>query len=130
MLRLPPTVRVFVATRPVSASAGADVLAQRVRSDIGNEPSSADIYCFFNRRRTRVKLLVWDRNGYWVLSKRLERGRFEQVDSRAPHLELSRSELVNLLSGIDTKTSRFRAHFAREVRIHSRAASECPRAAE
>lgn len=120
MLVLGRTVRIFALTRQVDVRAGADVLAQRVRRDVGIEPTSGAIFCFFNRKRTRVMLLVWDRNGYWMMAKRLERGSFERLDQRASHQELSREELIKLLSGIDTKTSMFRPHFPRDLRIQSR----------
>jgi hypothetical protein len=104
-----------------------------VRDELGADAFAdafaVEVYCFFNARRTSVKLLVWDRNGFWVMSKRLERGRFEQLDARTPWLELAREELVMLLAGIDTKTARFRHRFAREIRIQSRANDERPRAA-
>lgn len=124
MLRLPVSVRVFVATRPVHFSAQADSLLRRVRDDLGTDPFTGSLFCFFNRHRTTVKLLVWDQNGFWVFSKRPERGRFEQLDSRAPLIEIEREDLVMLLAGIHTKTARFRRDFVREVRIDSRAGDE------
>jgi transposase len=130
MLRLPRSVRVFVSTRPVHCSTEADGLVRRVREDIGEDPYSGNLFCFFDRRRTRVKLFVWDRNGFWLFNKRLERGRFERLDSRAPGIEISREQLVMLLSGIDTNTSRFRRYFSREVRIASRASDGRSRATQ
>jgi transposase len=120
MLKLPVSIRVFVATSPTGTHAEVDVLVRRVRDEIGVDPFSGDLFCFFNRRRDRVKLLVWDCNGFWILAKRIERGRFEGFDTRKRCIEISREQLVMLLSGIDTRTSRFRRHFAHEVRIHSR----------
>lgn len=128
MLRLPLSVRVFVATRPVHFSAQIDSLLRRVRDDLGADPFTGSIYCFFNRHRTSVKLLVWDKNGFWVFCKRLERGRFEQLDSRTPWIEIAREQLVMLLAGIHTKTLRFRRDFVREVSIDSRARHERTRA--
>jgi hypothetical protein len=130
MLRLPCSVRIFAVTRPIHFSTDIDGLVQRVRAEVRADPFNGDLFCFFNLRRTRVKLLVWDHNGFWVLCKRLERGRFERLDSRAPLLELTREDLVNLLIGIDTKTRRFRGHFLRELRIDSRAGDEHARVAQ
>jgi hypothetical protein len=117
MLRLPRAARIFVATRAAHPSAGADSLVRRVREEFGEDAFSGNLFCFFSRRRTKVKLLVWDQNGFWIFSKRLERGRFEQVDSRTPWLEISRAQLVMLLMGIDTQNSRFRPGFARTIRL-------------
>lgn len=120
MLRLPRSLRVFVSTRPVNVQASVDRLVRFVREDFGADPFTDNLYCFFNHRRDRVQLLVWDRNGFWILCKRLERGQFEALDTCAPQIEISREQLVMLLSGISTKTGRFRPHFARDVRIEKR----------
>lgn len=120
MLRLPISVRVFAFTRPIFVNTDIDELVRYVRDDIGEDPFSGNVFCFFNRRRDRVKLLVWDRNGFWMLVKRLERGQFESLDARTPRLELRREQLVMLLSGVDTKSARFRRDFAHEVRISPR----------
>lgn len=120
MLRLPRSIRVFVATAPISPGTSVDGLVQIVRDRFGEDPFTGNLFCFFNRRRDWVKLLMWDRNGFWVMGKRLERGRFEPVVGPAPVIEFDRERAVMLLSGIDTVTSRFRRYFAREVRITSR----------
>ena len=72
------------------------------------------------RFRDRVKILVWDRNGFWLFYKRLERGTFEKLDGRGAKVEIDRAKMSMLLEGIDTKKSRFRRYFARDVRISSR----------
>ncbi len=120
MLTLAAGVRIFAATKPSHSNAGIDRLAQLVRDEFGEEPLSGDIFCFFNKRRDQVKLLVWDRNGFWLMCKRLERGRFEPIDLDATHVEIDRVRLTLLLEGIDTTTWKFREHFWREVRIRSR----------
>ena len=120
MLRLPRSIRIFAATAPVNPGMSIDGLVQIVRDGFGEDPFTGNLFCFFNRRRDRAKLLVWDRNGFWVLSKRLERGRFEPVIGSSRVVEIDREQMVMLLSGIDTRTSRFRRHFAREVRISPR----------
>jgi len=85
------------------------------------DPFGGDVFCFFNRRRDRVKLLVWDANGFWMHYKRLERGTFERVEGRGRRVEIDRARMSMLLEGIDTKRSRFRRHFSRAVRIDRRA---------
>ncbi|MCC7014843.1 MAG: IS66 family insertion sequence element accessory protein TnpB [Planctomycetes bacterium] len=120
MLKLRRSVRIFASATPVFVSTDIDGLVRLVRDDIGEDPFSGHIFCFFNRRRDRVKLLVWDRNGFWTLTKRLERGFFEPLCPGARRVVLSREQLVMLLSGVDTKSGRFRRDFAREVNITSR----------
>src|SRR5688572_1579033 len=73
-----------------------------------------------NRRRDRVKVLAWDRNGFWLHYKRLERGTFERVEGDGKRLELDRARMTMLLEGIDSKNTRFRRNFARDVRINAR----------
>jgi transposase len=120
VLRIPQSIRVFAYTRAVPFSLGVDSLLRKARALADADPFAGNIYCFFSRQRNQVKLLVWDRNGFWVFAKRLERGRFERLETGMPWREISREELVMLLEGIDTKTARFRRNFPREIRIQSR----------
>jgi transposase len=121
MLRLPRTVRIIARTQPVDSCASIDMLVRIVRDELREDPFTGNLFCFFNRRRDRVQILVWDRNGFWTLCKRLERGQFEPLDGRDLRVEISREQFVMLLEGIDTRSSRFRRYFAREVRIPPRA---------
>ena len=77
-----------------------DALAQLVASCMGMDPLSGQVFVFIGRRRDKVKLLVWDRHGFWVLYKRLERGRFADL-ARLAAGALAMSELVAWLDGID-----------------------------
>jgi transposase len=120
MLSLSTRVRVFAATDPVDFRKGFDGLVQIIRDVFGEDPFAGDLFCFFNRRRDRVKVLVWDRNGFWLHYKRLERGTFERIDGGSKRIEIDRARMAMLLEGIDTKSSRFRRHFARDVRIGDR----------
>jgi transposase len=120
MLKLPATARIVVATRPVHWNAGVDRLVQVARDELGENPFSGTLFCFFSRRRTEVKLLTWDRNGFWFLCKRLERGRFETISLPQPSVEIDRVTLALLLEGIDTRSLRLLKHFVREVRIEAR----------
>ncbi|MFZ5517092.1 MAG: IS66 family insertion sequence element accessory protein TnpB [Candidatus Zhuqueibacterota bacterium] len=56
-----------------------------------SRPDNGDAYIFINRRRDRMKLLVWDRTGFWLLYKRLEKGTFQIPPNPAnqPAVELS-----------------------------------------
>jgi transposase len=120
MLSLSSRVRIFAATAPVDFRKGFDGLVAIVRDSFGEDPFAGDLFCFFNRRRDRVKVLVWDRNGFWLHYKRLERGTFERIEGSAKRLEIDRARMSMLLEGIDTRSSRFRKHFARDVRIGDR----------
>ena len=120
MLTLPPGRRVFAATGAVDFCKGFDGLVALVRSQIGRDPLTGDLFCFFNRRRDRVKILVWDRNGFWLHYKRLERGTFERLDGATGTRELDRARMAMLLDGIDTRNSKAWKHYVPEVRIECR----------
>jgi transposase len=120
MLNLGARERIFAASSPIDFRKGFDGLVAIVREAFREDPFSGALFCFFNRRRDRVKLLVWDRNGFWLLYKRLERGTFERLEGCGARIEIDRAQMSMLLEGIDTKISRFRKHFARDVRIECR----------
>ena len=75
-------------------------LAILVEQTLGLDPFATAVYVFSNRRRNRVKLLGWDRNGFWLLSKRLEQDRFVWPDE-ATVPTLTVEQLHWLLDGID-----------------------------
>jgi transposase len=106
MLTLPASVRIFVAAESVDLRRGFDGLAAATRSLIDQDPLSGHLFCFLNRRRNRIKLLVWDRTGYLIVYKRLERGTFTLTTAPPPgqrHVEMDAGELALLLEGIDLR---------------------------
>ena len=76
MLSLPPSVRVFLATEPLDMRGSFDSLAGAVRR-LGLDPVDGHLYLFMNRRRRLAKVLWFDRSGWCILAKRLERGSFQ-----------------------------------------------------
>jgi len=68
---------------------------------LSHNPTSGDLYIFRNRRANKIKLLHWDRNGFWLHYKILESGRFTFPTKGAELWELTRDELSWLLSGLD-----------------------------
>lgn len=108
MLTLPAAVRIYVAAEPVDLRRGFDGLAAATRGLIG-DPMSGHLFVFLNRRRNRVKVLVWDRTGFLLLYKRLERGTFEiprrpRIGER--HVEVDAGELGLMLEGLDLRGAR------------------------
>jgi transposase len=100
---LPKDPRIFVATGPVDMRRGFDGLAALAKEHVGSSVrESSALFVFFNRSIDRLKVLWWDHNGYCVLAKRLERGRF-----RAPaplhvsdtHVTIDRRELELIIAG-------------------------------
>lgn len=109
MLSLPPSVRVFVATQPVDGRKGVDSLAGIIRSVFIHDPLSGHLYVFFSRRLDRVRIVYWDRNGFAMWMKRLERGRFHAPFSDALAVDtIEAADLALILEGIDLKDARRR----------------------
>ena len=111
MLSLPASVRVFVATEPVDLRKGFDGLSGATRSVVREDPLSGHLFVFINRRRDRAKILVSEKSGFWLLYKRLERGRFQLPKSPpdgSRHMELDATELALMLEGIDLRGARRR----------------------
>jgi len=105
-----PSVRIFVAREPVDMRKGFDGLSGDVIDVIDEDPQSGHLFVFFNKRRDRMKSLVWDGSGLWLLYKRLEHGRFQVFDRAATgkSYEIKSTELALLLDGIDLRGSRRR----------------------
>jgi len=100
LLTLPASVRIYVATEPTDLRRGFDGLAAATRSVILQNPMNGHLFSFLNRRRNRIKLLAWDRTGYLLLYRRLERGTFFlATEPRAGerHVELDAGELGLML---------------------------------
>ncbi len=110
MLTLPPSVRVFVAVGATDMRLGMDGLSAMARSRLRLDPLSGHLILFRNRRGDRLKILMWDRSGFWVLYKRLEKGTFSWPRSTGEgRVELRTSDLLLLLSGVDiTRPRRMR----------------------
>lgn len=111
MLSLPPSVRIFVATQPVDGRKGVDSLVAIVRCALLQDPLSGHLYVFFSKRSNRVRVVYWDRNGFALWTKRLEKGRFHARWSKDGQLgaqAMEAAELGLLLEGIDLLGARRR----------------------
>lgn len=94
-----------------------DGLSGLVHAHFDHALLSGDIFIFLNRRRDRIKLLMWDVSGFAIYYKRLERGTFElpQFSTHQSSLELSWSELVLLLEGIEMGSIKRRKRYRRRA---------------
>jgi len=111
MLTLPPAVRIYVAVDPVDIRKAFDGLSAAVREILRHDPLSGHLFVFRNRRSDRLKILFWDRSGYCLVYKRLERGTFHlpaAAAEHATHLEMESAELSLMLEGIDLRGARRR----------------------
>ena len=96
--------RIFVARGATDLRRSFDRLGAVVQDVLRQDPCSGHVFCFFNRRRDRVKLLVWERGGFWLLYKRLEARTFAEVTRD----ELSAREFFLLLEGLEVVHERRR----------------------
>jgi len=110
MFRFDDTLTVLLHRDPVDGRLGINGLAALVEHTLGLDPFSPTVYVFSNKRRDRIKLLLWERSGFWVLHKRLETDRFAWPATAAT-LTLTTQQLHWLLEGFDL--SAMRGHPAR-----------------
>jgi len=123
MLSFTSAVRFFVAREPVDFRKAHDGLCAVARDRLKLDPLSGHVFVFFNKRRDRIKFLFWDRNGFWLNYKRLEKGTFElpfDESFRDAALEIDSRQLQFLLGGIDLRKIRFRRHHRSPLRIDMR----------
>ncbi len=108
MIQITPQMRVLVAVEPTDFRRGIDGLARQCRAALGSDPFSGTVFVFRNRRRTSIKLLVYDGQGFWLCQKRLSRGqfRFWPTATGKAATALQAHELHVLLRGGDPGTTR------------------------
>jgi transposase len=112
MFGLSAAVRVYLAKQPADMRKSFDALSALV-SGLALDPLSGHLFVFINKRRDRVKILYWDRDGLAVWAKRLERGTFGIPDAAADRVEMTTAELAALLAGIDLDKARRRVRYSR-----------------
>lgn len=100
MFRFDPELKVYLHREAIDFRVGLNGLAVLVEQVLGMNPFEQALFVFRNKRRDRVKILGWQRNGFWLLMKRLEQDRFIWPDAVAvPTLTVE--QLHWLLEGID-----------------------------
>ena len=124
MLTFSRTTRVFLAVEPTDMRKGFDGLFALVENVIREDPFSGHLFVFRNRRRDRLKILWWDRDGLAIFYKRIERGTFQFPTDAAvrkmqpspessPRCEIRADELALLLEGIDLASVKRRKRYER-----------------
>jgi transposase len=113
MLSLPTKVRVFVCTRATDMRKSFDGLHGLVLEVLRQDPQSGDLFVFLNRRRDRLKILLWEGDGLAIWYKRLESGTFALPAGKGDSLTFTSAQLSLLLSGIDLKQTQPRKRYRR-----------------
>lgn len=115
MFGLSAAVRVYLAKEPADMRKSFDGLAALASGALGLDPLSGHLFVFVNKRRDRIKILYWDRDGLAVWAKRLERGTYRIPPAAATRVEMTTAELAALLAGIDLNTARRRVRYTQPV---------------
>jgi transposase len=117
MLSLPATVRIWLCAQPTDLRKSFDSLAAIVRDALGGDPLSGNIFVFRNKSADRIKLLLWEEDGYAIWYKRLEAGcfRFPASQNDEPRVEIRAADLVMLLAGVDLSSVKRGKRYHRPV---------------
>ena len=119
MLMFGSNMPMFVYAKPADMRKGCHRLAAIVRDEFHANPQDGSLFLFFNRRRDRLKILHWDGGGFWLYSRLLEAGRFEELPlaSRGdgPCARIDATELAMLLAGISLTAKRHKRY--REIPV-------------
>jgi transposase len=113
MFGLSAAVRVYLAKDPADMRRSFDGLSALVAGPLALDPLSGHLFVFINKRRDRIKILYWDRDGLVVWAKRLERGTFRVPHTTAGRVEMTTADLAALWAGIDLNTARRRHRYTR-----------------
>ena len=101
---LPAKMAIYCATTPVDLRRSFDGLAAAAKDALGKDPSTGALFLFVNKSGDRLKALWWDRTGYCILYKRLERGVFRFPTAMRPgdaSVAIDAAEFAKILEGLD-----------------------------
>ncbi len=110
MLTLSGENRIWLCTQPTDMRRSFNGLSAMVRNLLKQDPLCGDWFVFINRRRTQMRVLYYSTGGFALWGKRLEQGTFSQLHKE----QLTLSELMLLIDGIDVKTVRKRRRYSRK----------------
>lgn len=96
-----PVTGVVLVVEPVDGRLGADGLSRWLQNALGRSPCDGTAYGFTNRRRTRLKLLLWDGTGVWLCQRRLHRGHFIWPAPGATEMVVDEAQWQWLTAGVD-----------------------------
>ena len=112
-------VRVWLYTRPADMRKSYDGLSALVKQVLHEDPTNGHLFVFINRKRTQMKVLYFDRSGYCLWSKRLERGRFHYCSDGAEKMALDWTRLKLLLEGIELQETRQYKRYSHTQGLHA-----------
>lgn len=121
MLNVAPNTKAFICAEPIDMRSSFDSLSGMIKSSFGQNPLSGNLFVFLSRRRNRMKVLLWELDGFALYYKRLERGTFrwaQDLDLRQS-CEISASDFALLLTGVNhaKETPKFRSKHKRKAQL-------------
>lgn len=111
MLTIGTTGIIHVAVDPQDGRKGIDGLSGVVRTTLGRDPASGDLFVFKNRRGDKLKILAWTGDGFALYLRRLEKGTFAFPTATTPELAITATQLAMILGGIELARTRTRTRF-------------------
>jgi transposase len=117
MMHLPASVRVYLCASACDMRRSFDGLHALVTQSMELDAFAGHLFVFANRRRDRIKILYWDRDGFAVWAKRLEEGTFAMPfgDAAEKRCEITAAELGAILSGIDLSDAKRSKRYRRDL---------------
>jgi len=109
MLTFPAGVKLYLATGPTDLRKSFRGLSMRVEHEFELDAMTGHLFVFLNRRANQVRILFWDRDGFCIVAKKLERGTFRRSsrdEDGQTHVEIDVADLALLLEGIEIKELR------------------------
>ena len=115
MFNIPANVCVYLCRKPTDMRKGFDGLYAMVLQVFQRDPLDGHLFLFINRRRDRLKILWWDRDGMALFYKRLEAGTYQlpAAPDGATGIEIDATDLAILLNGIDIQSAKRRKRYSR-----------------
>lgn len=110
MLTITHSCRYFLYRKPCDMRYGIYSLSGLVRNELGHDPLSGDVFVFIGKRRNQIRFLQWDRDGFALYIKKLERGTFEWPQGESPGI--TSHQLMLLMEGVMLKSVRVRKRYA------------------
>ena len=106
MIHLTSSSNILIATQPADFRQGIDGLAALCKKRLNCEPRSGTLFVFVNRNKTMIRVLVYENNGFWLMTKRLSKGKFLGWPTlNAPITPINAIHLRKLFSGHYTPLS-------------------------
>ncbi len=100
MLKLRSNLKIFLSNKSTDMRKSIDGLSTLILDNFDIQPNSEHLFIFFNKSKDKIKILFWDRNGFIIYYKRLEKYKFK-ITLNAEIVELTEEQLHWLLAGLD-----------------------------